>query len=296
MSEEQVIGVRDLNFSIGSKPILKGVSLSVRKGAVYALVGNNGAGKTTLLKVLLGMETQYQGEIRLFGSQELLAQRRRIGAVMQMLCRNMSLRGKEHLRQMCLLCGADPATEITRVAAMTECTGYLHKRLRDCSDGMYKRILIAGALVGVPPLLILDEPFNAIDPQGMEHLRILLHTLHKGGVTILVTSHILPELVRLATDFGVICEGRMSSEGTMRSLKERGFFRYIYAVDALSEGIHRLEQEHPALCAIPYYEDTIAVISQSQPALSEGFRFCEKAEADTEEILRYYMCGKEQTA
>lgn len=288
-----VVDVNTLSFQVQKKQILKQVSMQVAEGEIYALVGNNGAGKTTLLKILLGMELRYQGNIRLFGSDNLLSGRQRIGTVMSILNGNPSLKGREYLKERCILCGVNPAEEIPRVADMVECSSYLNKRLSTCSDGMYQRILIAGALVGMPSLLILDEPFNAIDPYGMEKLRILLNTLNQKGVTILVTSHILSELTKLATKFGVICEGSMRSTGSLEELKNCGYSRFVYHVDSLAEGIRTLEQQYPALCCIPCRKDTIAVIAKQRPVLPDAFRYCDEETADIEEILRFYMSGKE---
>lgn len=287
------VSIQNLNFRIGGREILKNAALQIPTGALFALVGNNGAGKTTLLKILLGLELQYQGEITLFGSRDLAAQRRKIGAVMSILRSDPLMRGREYLHEMCLLCGADPKTEIERAAALTECTGYLDKRLNACSDGMHQRIMIAGALVGSPELLVLDEPFRAIDPYGMENMRILLRSLHKKGVTIIVASHILTELVRLTSDFGVICEGEIKFAGTAEQMKAQQFRRYLYAADDLAAGIRILRQDYPQLCTIPYCDDNIAVIAQTPPELPAQYRFCGSAPAETGEILRFYMSGKE---
>ena len=135
--------IRSLSYQIRGKRILNNVSMQINKGDVFGLVGDNGAGKTTLLKLILGIEPACQDRIRLFGSDRLPEQRRRIGTVMSLLRGDPSLRGKDYLREMCMLSGADPSTEIPRVADMAECTAYLGKRLNACSDGMYKRILIA---------------------------------------------------------------------------------------------------------------------------------------------------------
>lgn len=286
--------IRDLNFHIGSRQILKNVALEIPAGSLFALVGNNGAGKTTLLKILLGLEPAYQGEITLFGSKDLAAQRRKIGAVMSILRSDPLMRGQEYLYEMCLLCGADPKTEIRRAAELTECAGYLDKRLNACSDGMHQRIMIAGALIGNPALLVLDEPFRAIDPYGMENMRILLRSLHKKGVTIIVASHILTELVQLTSDFGVICEGEIKFAGTAEQMQAQQFKRYLYMADDLAAGIRILRQDYPQLCTLPCFGDNIAVIAQTQPELPAGYRFCGSAPAETGEILRFYMSGKER--
>lgn len=290
---KSVVGIENLSFQIREKQILKNVSLDINEGDIFGLVGNNGAGKTTLLKLILGLELKYHGNIRLFGSDNLLLQRHKIGTVMSILSSKSSIKGKNYLREICILCGVNPDKEIPRVAELTECKEYLDKKLNACSDGMYQRIIIAGALIGTPSLLILDEPFNAIDPFGMEQLRILLSTLNKKGITILVTSHILSELIRLATKFGVICSGSIKFSGTADDLAKKNLFRYIYKVNDLAKCTDILKRDFPDICGIPCHNDNIAVIAEKKPVLSEEFTFCRKENADVEEILRFYMNGKE---
>ena len=198
-------------------PALNGLDMRVPRGSVYGLVGKNGAGKTTLIRLICGLQRPSSGSFTLCGirhdSADIASARRQIGAVVEAPAVYMDLNAEENLKQQSLILGLpsfDGVPELLRRVGL-EHTG--KKKARHFSLGMKQRLGIAMALVGNPTLLMLDEPINGLDPQGIAELRALLLMLNRErGITLLISSHNLNELSRLATHYGIIDNGRMMKE------------------------------------------------------------------------------------
>ena len=184
---------------------LDGLSLHVPRGAIYGLVGKNGAGKTTLIRILCALQAPTAGEYTIFGvngrDRGILQARGRMGAVVETPAVQYEVLGRR-----------EPDT----IPGLLELVGLVDtgkKKVKNFSLGMRQRLGIAVALAGEPELLILDEPVNGLDPQGIIEMRRLLQKLNREkGVTILISSHILDELAKLATHYGFIDKGRMVEE------------------------------------------------------------------------------------
>ena len=198
-------------------PALDGLSLHVPRGSIYGLVGRNGAGKTTLIRILCALQMPSAGGYTLFGvdsrDKAILQSRRRMGAVVESPAIYQELTAKDNLLVQYRVLGRKDFGTIPALLDMVGLGDTGRKKAKNFSLGMRQRLGIAVAMAGEPELLILDEPANGLDPQGIIEMRRLLQKLNRDrGVTILISSHILDELSRLTTHYGFIDKGRMVEE------------------------------------------------------------------------------------
>lgn len=224
MTVPPVIETEGLNFSFqqGSKT-LDNVNLQVPKGSVYGFLGPNGAGKTTTLRLLLGLLKNQQGKLRVFG-KDFSANRieilKRVGSLIEQPSLYQHLTARENLEiyRMIHQVSKSRVEEVLAIVGL-EHTG--RKKAKQFSLGMKQRLSIAIALLHSPELLILDEPTNGLDPNGIIEMRELIRKLNKEHQTsVLVSSHILNEIERMATHVGIIHRGKMLFQGTLRELQE----------------------------------------------------------------------------
>lgn len=196
---------------------LNGLSMSIPKGAIYGFVGKNGAGKTTLIRLICGLQEPTSGDYTLYGrkstDKEIIKSRRRMGAVVETPSIYFDMTAADNLRQQYRVLGLpsfDGLTDILKLVGL-ENTG--KKKAKNFSLGMRQRLGIAIALVGDPDFLVLDEPANGLDPQGIIEIRELILKLNREQqITVLISSHILDELSKLATHYGFIDNGRIVKE------------------------------------------------------------------------------------
>lgn len=214
---EYVLTTHRLTKKYGKFNSLDELSLHIPKGAIYGLVGKNGAGKTTLIRVICGLQKPTKGSYSIYGvkntEKSICKSRRRMGAVVETPAIYMDMTAEDNLKQQCLILGVptyDSVPDILKLVGLDH-TG--KKRARNFSLGMKQRLGIAVALVGNPDFLILDEPINGLDPQGIIELRELILKLNREfQITVLISSHILDELSRLATHYGFIDKGHLVKE------------------------------------------------------------------------------------
>lgn len=221
---DYILQTNNLSKNYGKAKILKNVTMNIPKGAIYGFVGRNGAGKTTLIRVVCGLHNPSSGEYSLYGiknsDKNILDKRKKTGAVVETPSIYLDLPARENLKLQCKLMGISPdgIEDILELVGLKN-TG--EKRAKDFSLGMRQRLGIAFALIGNPEFLILDEPINGLDPQGIIEVRELLLKLnHERNITILISSHILDELSKLATHYGFIEKGRMIKEVSAQELEE----------------------------------------------------------------------------
>lgn len=205
-------------------PVVDGVNMSIRRGEIYGFVGRNGAGKTTVMRLVCGLIAKSGGAYELFGkpdtSSAVLAARRRTGAIIETPSVYPEMTAERNLTEQCLTLGI--GTE--GIPGLLDYVGLGSagkKKARNFSLGMRQRLGIAMSLVGSPDFLILDEPVNGLDPQGIVEIRELLLRLNREkGITILISSHILGELSKLATCYGFIEKGKLLKEISAADLEE----------------------------------------------------------------------------
>ena len=221
MTAELALATRALTKSYGSRRALDGLDLTVPTGVVYGFLGPNGAGKTTTMRLLTGLLRPDSGTIEMLGRPFSRSNRHRlfdVGALVESPSFYPYLSGKENLRA---LASAGPRTPRGRIDEVLEIVG-LRDRASDkvsrYSLGMKQRLGIAGALLGDPRLLLLDEPANGLDPAGIVAMRETLRHLAAIGKTVFVSSHLLAEVQQLADVVGIIAAGRLVREGSMKEL------------------------------------------------------------------------------
>ena len=216
------IEIRDLKRSYGKKRALNGLSMTVPAGSIYGLIGENGCGKSTTQKAVCGLIHPDSGTIKLFGKDNTDPQvRTGLGVLieapgcypdcsvwtnMMLQAASRNVKDKEH--------------EVRRVLKLVRMEGAASNKYKNCSLGMKQRVGIAMALLGDPQLLILDEPLNGLDADGMRILRDILKDLAGNGCTVLISSHILGELEKIATHYGIMRRGRMLKELTAGELTD----------------------------------------------------------------------------
>ena len=208
----------------GGETAVRGLSLAVPEGSIYGFLGPNGAGKTTTLRLVLGLLRVQEGEVAVLGRpmpRERATVLRQVGSSVETPSLYGDLTARENLEVWRLLFGLPTGriADVLRVVGLAD-TG--KKRARAFSMGMKQRLALAVALLHEPRLLVLDEPANGLDPQGILEMRDLLQRLNRErGITILVSSHVLSEVARLVTHVGVIRRGELRFQGTLSSLLER---------------------------------------------------------------------------
>ena len=202
---------------------LNGLTMQVPKGSIYGFVGRNGAGKTTLIRLVCGLQIPTDGELELYGvshSDDKIAQsRRRIGAVVETPALYLDMTAADNLKQQYRVLGLPDFAGIPELLKLVGLGDTGKKKARQFSLGMRQRLGIAVALCGDPDFLVLDEPINGLDPEGIVEIRELILKLNREKkITVLISSHILDELSRLATHYGFINEGRMIREMSAEEL------------------------------------------------------------------------------
>ncbi|MBR6744637.1 MAG: ATP-binding cassette domain-containing protein [Clostridia bacterium] len=196
---------------------LKDFSIHVPKGAIYGFVGRNGAGKTTLIRVICGLQEPTSGGYSLYGipngDKGISRARRRMGAVVETPSIYLDMTAEDNLKQQALVLGLPSYESIPELLRLVGLAHTGKKKARNFSLGMKQRLGIAVALIGNPDFIVLDEPINGLDPQGIVEIRELILKLNREhGITVLISSHILGELSKLATHYGFIEKGRMVRE------------------------------------------------------------------------------------
>ena len=196
---------------------LNGLDMHIPRGAIYGFVGRNGAGKTTLIRLICGLQEPTGGSFTLYGAKntdERIGRCRcRMGAVVETPSIYMDMTAEENLRQQYLVLGMPSTDGIPELLHLVGLDSTGKKKAKNFSLGMRRRLGIAVALAGNPDFLVLDEPVNGLDPQGIIEMRELILKLNREyGITVLISSHILDELSRLATHYGFIDGGRMVKE------------------------------------------------------------------------------------
>ena len=241
---ELLLQTRNLTKQYGRHRAVDDVNMHIKKGAIYGFIGRNGAGKTTCLKMISGLSTPSYGEIEMFGykGKDLQKVRSRVGCLIEApgLYGNMS--AFDNLNIKCKLTGIKKKGYIEELLKTVGLDAVGEKKTKHYSLGMKQRLGIALALVGEPDLLILDEPINGLDPQGIVEVRETIQKLAKErGMTICISSHILEELSKIATDYGIIHNGCLVQELTREELMKKCSERIELTLDNPKQAIPVLD-------------------------------------------------------
>lgn len=232
---ENVIETTQIVKKYGKKAAVDHVNVHVKRGDIYGLIGKNGAGKTTLMRILLGLCDANEGEVKLFDSDKLPKERHRIGSIIE---EPGLYYGKTAYGNMkAFSCVYDNVTKEDILALLKrvglENTG--RKKVRGFSLGMRQRLGLAIALMGKPDMLILDEPINGLDPAGIKEIRDMIQELNSQGVTFMISSHILDELGKIVTRYGIMADGALVEEISAQELKERCQKHIAVTVDDMTK-------------------------------------------------------------
>lgn len=216
---EYILQTDNLSKVYGTKTVLSHVSIHVPKKSIYGLVGKNGAGKTTLMRIVCGLAQQSEGNYTLFGMSNGAAARNNMGMLIEKPGIYEHLTALENLRYFSLMFGIQ-SQDHHRILEMVGLQNAGKKKARQFSLGMKQRLGIAISLLGNPEFLILDEPINGLDPEGVYEMRKMLELLNReNGTTIMIASHILSELYKLATDYAIIDGGCLIDEFSKETLE-----------------------------------------------------------------------------
>ena len=207
----------------GKQRAVDNLTASVQAGRITGFLGPNGAGKSTSLRCLVGLSNPTSGSVKILGStyQSLNNPLSKVGTVLDSRGFHPALTGRQNLKVVAAAAGiAD--SRVDQVLAQVELTDAKDKRMKNYSLGMKQRLALAGAILGDPEILILDEPANGLDPAGIAWLRSFLRSLAAGGRTILVSSHQLAELQNTVDDVIVIHKGKLIAQGTIDEVRGEG--------------------------------------------------------------------------
>lgn len=222
-----LIATNELCKKYNKKLVIDHVNINIPEHSIYGFVGENGSGKTTIMRLLTGLAEPTSGSFTLFGvgnkDRRIYEKREKISAIVEATSLVPTLTAKQNIRYLELYSGInlteEERDELLKKVHLEEVG---NKRVKDFSLGMRQRLGIAMALINKPQLMFLDEPMNGLDPEGIAELRDLLIELNqKDGITVLISSHILSELEKIASCYGFISHGKLIEEITAQELKER---------------------------------------------------------------------------
>ena len=219
---EAVVAVEGLTKRFGSITAVDDLSFSVSRGTITGFLGPNGAGKTTTLRVLLGLAAPTAGRALVLGSsyRHLPDAPRRVGAVLEATDFHPGRNGRDHLRSLAVSAGI-PGRRVQEVLSLVELDEAADRRVKGYSLGMRQRLGLAAALLGDPELLVLDEPANGLDPEGIRWLRDFLRAFAAGGGSVLISSHVLAEVAQTVDRVVIIHRGRFVVEAGLGELTAR---------------------------------------------------------------------------
>ena len=222
MADAPPVEVRALTKRYGSTVAVDGLGFAIAPGRITGFLGPNGAGKTTTLRALLGLVRPTSGEALVEGRPyaRLRDPLGTVGAVLEAESFHPARSGRNHLRVLATAAGV-PAARVDEVLEQVELSGAARRRVGGYSLGMRQRLSVAGALLGRPRLLVLDEPANGLDPEGIRWLREFLRSFAAGGGTVLISSHVLAEVAQVADEVVIIHRGRLVTQEPLAALTAR---------------------------------------------------------------------------
>jgi ABC-2 type transport system ATP-binding protein len=258
---ETILTIENLNKRFGPVHAVKNVSLEIKKGNVYGILGPNGSGKSTTLGIVLNVVNKTSGEYRWFGgAMETHEALKKVGAIIERPNFYPYMTAQENLELVCKIKG----TPHSKVIEKLEVVGLLDRKdskFRTFSLGMKQRLAIASALLNDPEILILDEPTNGLDPQGIRQIRDIIKTIASQGTTILLASHLLDEVEKVCSHVLVLRKGEILYSGKVDGMiSNEGFF------ELQSDNLNELEsalQNHPAIEKMELEEGKLVVYLKS---------------------------------
>ncbi|MFC1563595.1 ATP-binding cassette domain-containing protein [candidate division KSB1 bacterium] len=245
--EKYIVRTDGLSHSFKNLTAVDNVSINVPEGSIYGFLGPNGAGKTTTIRLLLGLISARRGNITLFQdssgpkNKSLL---KRIGAMVETPSLYPNMTGRDNLEITCILKGVKKQ-DIDRVLKIVDLADDSTRKVKEYSHGMKQRLGLALALLGEPELLILDEPMNGLDPQGMRDMRTLISKLSGDyGCTVFLSSHLLTEIQQTADHVGIIKNGSLLFQGSLKELQSKSKPRLLVKTEYIDESIRIISENN----------------------------------------------------
>ena len=294
---EYIIEVKNLEKKYGNFKALNNLNIHIEKGSIYGLVGKNGAGKTTLIRLLCGLEEPTSGTYSIYRisnkDKNINKERQKIGAIIEYPYLYYNMNAYDNIKEVYKIKGITSYEEIDSLLDKVGLLKEKNKKVRTFSLGMKQRLMIACALVGNPDLLILDEPINGLDPEGIIEIRKLVLDLNKkSNITILISSHYLDELSKIATCYGFMDRGRIVKEISKKELEINLKKRTQLKLNNIKECVKYLEETK-----IPYKiisEETIDIyekvnVTEIVSALSKRNCIVSDLQEKGETLESYYL-------
>jgi ABC-2 type transport system ATP-binding protein len=253
---EEILQINNLCKDYGHIKAVNQLSLTVKRGEVFGLLGPNGSGKTTTLGIILGVLFQTSGEFTWFGEKPSAAQRKKLGAVLEMPNFYPYLGGTNNLKIVAQIKGVD-YSDINRVLRVVGLDKRGNDRFKTYSFGMKQRLAIAAALLGNPRVLILDEPTNGLDPQGIAEIRELIQRIANEGITIIIASHLLDEVQKICSHVAVLKTGKLLFSGRVDEMLNSTGLIVLQATDM--EKLRQALVEHDLIESITLSNDAYIV-------------------------------------
>ena len=249
---EYILETNNLEKKYKKFSAISNLNMHVPKGAIYGLIGKNGAGKTTLIRLLCGLQKPTSGTYSIYGvsnkDRKITEMRKRIGAIIETPSICLDMTAEENLKEQYKVIGLPNYDNLKELLKLVRLNEKKEKKAKNFSLGMKQRLGLAIALVGNPDILILDEPINGLDPEGIIEIRELILKLNKeNGITFLISSHYLDELSKIATCYGFINEHRIVKEISSKELEQDFKKRTQINVSNVKECVKYLEENK-----IPY--------------------------------------------
>ena len=249
---EYILETHNLEKKYNHFKAISNLNMHIPKGAIYGLIGKNGAGKTTLIRLICGLQKPTSGTYCIYGisseSKKITESRKRIGAIIETPSICLDMTAEDNLKEQCKVVGLPSYDNLHELLKLVDLAKTGKKTAKHFSLGMKQRLGIAIALVGNPDILILDEPINGLDPEGIIEIRELILKLNKEkGITFLISSHYLDELSKIATCYGFIDKCRIVKEISSSELEQNFKKRTQINVSNITECVKYLEE-----CNITY--------------------------------------------
>lgn len=245
---EYILETENINKKYGQFNALNNLNMHIPKGAIYGLIGKNGAGKTTLIRIICGLQKVTSGKYTIYGisdnSRKIVEARKRLGGIVETPSICLDMTAEDNLKEQYKIIGLPSYDNLEEILKLVKLNDTGKKTAKHFSLGMKQRLGLAIALVGNPDLLILDEPINGLDPEGIIDIRELILRLNKEkGITFLISSHYLDELSKIATFYGIIDKGRIIKEIDKNELEQNFRKRTQITITNLKECVKYLEEK-----------------------------------------------------
>ncbi|MDO4476431.1 MAG: ABC transporter ATP-binding protein [Clostridia bacterium] len=264
MSEEYVLETKNLTKTYSRKNVVNNLNMKIRKGDIYGFIGKNGAGKTTTIKMISGMISPSSGSIKLFGKENLSEPRKKIGCIIENPAFYPYMSAHDNIEAQRILKGVKDKSVTNELLEIVGLGNAGKKKLKNFSLGMKQRLAIALALVGDPEILLLDEPINGLDPSGIKEIReLVLKLSREAGITVLISSHILSELTKISSAYGVIKDGNLIAQFTKEELAQRVRPSLKVKVNDLEKSIKVLKEKFSEI-ELDVIDDEILIYNMTE--------------------------------